>query len=88
MAKISFSEKIKSLFSGKKESEEFYEELTDSLIEGDIGAKTAFEISDILEQNCKKNHISGEQAITLELKKILLEYVKSLDLEPWRWKNH
>ena len=82
MAKISFSEKIKSLFSGKKESEEFYEELTDSLIEGDIGAKTAFEISDILEQNCKKNHISGEQAITLELKKILLEYVKSLDLEP------
>lgn len=51
---MSFSEKIKSLFSGKKESEEFYDELTDSLIEGDIGAKTAFEISEILEQNCKK----------------------------------
>ena len=45
MRKNSFAEKFKSLFSSKKIDEEFFEDLTDTLIEGDVGAKTAFEIS-------------------------------------------
>ena len=39
MRKNSFAEKFKSLFSSKKIDEEFFEDLTDTLIEGDVGAK-------------------------------------------------
>lgn len=81
MGKISFAQKIKNLFESKKVDEEFFEELTDNLIEGDVGAKTAFEITEKLESFCKKNHISDERQIVLQLKSILLEYVKSYDLE-------
>ena len=82
MGKISFAEKLRNLFKGKNQNEEFFEDLTDSLIEGDIGAKTAFEISDTLEQNCKKNHITEQKEIVQELKNILLSYVKDINLEP------
>lgn len=82
MAKISFAEKIKGLFKGNNQSEDFYEDLTDSLIEGDIGAKTAFEITDILEEECKKNRISDENGIKQKLKEILSGYVKEADLKP------
>ena len=87
MAKVSFSEKLKNLFSHKKISEEFFEELTDSLIEGDVGARTAFEISDILEKNAKKKHLSDEKEVMLELKSILLDYVKEINLFPEEGKN-
>lgn len=81
MRKNSFAEKFKSLFSSKKIDEEFFEKLTDTLIEGDVGAKTAFEISDLLEDVCKKNKITTENGILQELKKIILQYVKSYNLE-------
>lgn len=43
MAKLSFKENLKKLFGGKSKTEEdFFESLTDLLIEGDLGAKTAF----------------------------------------------
>lgn len=79
--KKSFAEKIKGLF-GKKLDEEFFEDLTDMLIEGDVGAKTAFEISDQLEECCRKEKIEGQQEILLKLKKILLSYVKEIKLQP------
>lgn len=87
MAKLSFSEKLKGLFSHKKVDDEFFENLTDSLIEGDVGAKTAFEIAEILEKNAKKKHLSDEKDVILELKEILLSYVKSIDLFPEEGKN-
>ena len=59
--KQSFGEKFKSLFSKNKGNEDFYEELIDILVEGDIGAKTAYEIVDELEENCKKNKITDEK---------------------------
>lgn len=83
MAKVSFAEKIKKLFSSKKtDSEEFFEELIDNLIEGDVGAKTSYEIADILEKKCRKDHIISEADILNELKNILKDYVKSVDLVP------
>ncbi len=82
MAKLSFAEKIKSIFSSKKIDEEFFEDITDALIEGDIGAKNAFEITEKLEALCKKEHLTDENAIKEELKKLLSEYVKAVDLVP------
>ena len=82
MGKISFGTKLKGLFGKSKVNEEFFEELTDTLIEGDIGAKTSFEIAEMLEESCKKKKIEGSDEITQELKRILLEYVKEIDIQP------
>ncbi len=81
--KESFAGKIKALFSkGKQIDGDFFEDLTDMLVEGDIGAKTAFELTDALEQVCSKNKIKDEAEIMSELKKLLLQNVKSTVLEP------
>ena len=82
MGKISLGQKLKGLFGKSKVNEEFFEELTDTLIEGDIGAKTSFEIAEMLEESCKKKKIEGSDEITQELKRILLEYVKEIDIQP------
>ena len=83
MAKFSLAKKIGKLFGlYKNKNEDFFEELTDTLIEGDIGAKTAFEITDILEKKCKEKHLSDEADIKSELKTLLLSFVKSVDLQP------
>lgn len=82
MEKESFKDKIKKLFKGNQLSSDFFDNLADSLIEGDVGAKTAFELSTRLEEICKKEHISDEHSVKLELKKILLEFVKEIELNP------
>ena len=79
--KKSFGEKLKNLFS-KKIDEEFFEELTDSLVEGDIGAKTAFEITEELETVCRQKKISAQNDILQELKTLLLKNIREIKLEP------
>ena len=81
--KKSFGEKFKSLFKKKSSiSDDFYEELTDILVEGDIGAKTAFTIVDELEEICTDKKISGEDEVMQELKALLLQSVKAVDPTP------
>ena len=83
MAKFSLAQKIGKLFGlYKNKNEDFFDELTDTLIEGDIGAKTAFEITETLEKRCKEKHLSDEADIKSELKELLLSFVKSVDLQP------
>ena len=74
--------KIKRNYLKNKNSGEFYESLVDILVEGDIGAKTAYEIVDELEEICRKEKITEEDLIIQELRKILLSNVKSISLEP------
>ena len=58
MAKISFGQKLKSLFGiHSKEDDNFFDDLTDILIEGDVGAKTAVEIVDNLQKLCKEQKL-------------------------------
>ena len=81
--KKSFGEKFKALFKKKSAiSDDFYEELTDILVEGDIGAKTAFQIVDELEEVCTDKKIQDQDAVVQELKQLLLKSVKSVQLEP------
>lgn len=81
--KQSFGEKLKALFSKSSSiNEDFFEELTDMLVEGDIGAKTAFEIVDELEEVCNKEKIKEQEGIIAKLKELLLADVKPLSLEP------
>lgn len=81
--KKSFGEKLKSLFSkGASINDDFYDELTDMLVEGDIGAKTAFEVVDELQTVCSKEKIREQDAIIAKLKELLLQDVKAITLEP------
>lgn len=80
--KISFAQKFKNLFSSQKIDGEFFEDLTDALVEGDMGAKLAYEITEELENICREKKISDEAAIKKELKDMLSSYVKSCDLIP------
>jgi fused signal recognition particle receptor len=83
MAKTTFAEKLKSLFGIHKNTDaNFFDDLTDALIEGDIGAKTAVEIVTALEKKCKDAHVSGEAEITAELRKMILNDVKQVELCP------
>lgn len=81
--KQSFGEKLKALFSkGSSINDEFFEELTDMLVEGDIGAKTAFELVDQLEGICGKEKIRDQEGIIAKLEELLLADIKSFSLEP------
>ena len=81
--KKSFGEKLKSLFSrGSSINDDFYDELTDMLVEGDIGAKTAFELVDELQEICAKEKIREQNGIIAKLRDLLLEDVKAVSLSP------
>ncbi len=78
---MSFKDKLKQIFGlYKADNPDFFDDLTDTLVEGDIGAKTAYEIVDSLEAKCKKEKITDSEAIQKELKNIIVSYVKKTEL--------
>lgn len=83
MGKLSFAEKFKNLFAGKnKETQVLFEDLTDALIEGDIGAKNAVILVDQLENICRESKIDSQNEISAELKRLLLDQVKAVEFTP------
>ena len=72
---MNFAEKIRPLFRRNQLSEEVFEDLTDILIEGDIGATLAFEIADSLKNACKKEGISSTEAAKKKLRELLRPYI-------------
>lgn len=81
--KKTFGEKLRDLFSKKGSiGDDFYDDLIDSLVEGDVGAKTAYQLVEELEKRCSKNKISDEHGVLMELKALLLESVRACELEP------
>ena len=62
MVKRSFAEGLKKLFGiYSKLDDSFFESVTDTLVEGDIGAQFAFEIEDLLRSECKKRTIEQKE---------------------------
>ena len=83
MAKVSFAQRMRDLFGGRdKDDEALFDDLTDALIEGDVGAKAAVEIADALKVACQKNHVHGKDEVMRELEAILLRCVKATALAP------
>lgn len=83
MSQMKFTEKLKNFFSSHKQiTEDFFDNLTDMLIEGDIGAKTAYEICGALEKKCRKEKIQDEKEILLSMKDLILPYISAVKLEP------
>ncbi|NCB01826.1 MAG: signal recognition particle-docking protein FtsY [Spirochaetia bacterium] len=75
--KKSFGSRLKALFGIKELNEEFFEELEDMLIEGDLGAKTAIELSDALREKAKKEKIKSVSDLQLTIKEMLYKKMRS-----------
>ncbi len=83
MAKLNFANNLKKLFGLHSDTDDaFFEDLTDSLIEGDIGVKTALEIGEQLQKQCRSGHITARERITEALVGLLAPYVKEINLAP------
>jgi len=75
---MKFTDKIKSFFSGRSGiSREFFDELADLLVEGDMGAQEAFIVVQFLEQICKREKITlpeeAREKLAVLLEKMLAE---------------
>ncbi len=80
---MKFADRIKAFFGFvSAEDAEFFEELADLLVEGDLGAQLAFKVADDLKVVCRKKAITGPEAIKRELKTILSGYGKEINIQP------
>ena len=81
-----FGEKIKSLFTGRKIDEAFFEELEDTLIEGDLGARLTDEIVTELRETAKREHITEAGDLQKRMKEILSGYINGYYDKPEKGK--
>ncbi|MDR2259000.1 MAG: signal recognition particle-docking protein FtsY [Treponema sp.] len=82
MGETGFTGKIKSFFTRfHGVSEEFFEELTDLLVEGDFGAAEAYGITETLRERCKKEKIADGGAVR-EALALLLEDILAVPERP------
>ena len=68
--------RIASLFRKDGETEAFYEDLEDLLIESDMGGTVTIEISEELRSSVKKNRITTQEGIVSELRRLMGESVR------------
>ena len=76
-----FSAKIKQLFASRKIDEAFFEELEDTLIEGDLGAKLTDEITQTLRKEAKEKKLTEASDLQKLMKDLLSQYVRPFDTE-------
>jgi fused signal recognition particle receptor len=77
---MNFAVKLKSFFSQTSAlSPEFFEGLSDLLVEGDLGAKEAYSIVDLLQEKCKKEKITLPEAARLKLAELLEEMLFAIE---------
>ena len=76
---MKFAEIIKSFFSKSSAlSQEFFEDLADLLVEGDIGAKEAFAAADLLKERCRKDKIISTEEAMDTLAALLEEMLRNV----------
>lgn len=76
-----FSEKIKKLFTTQKIDEEFFENLEDTLLEGDLGARLTDEIVSNLRKEAKEDRITSSTDLQKKMKELLSEYIEPGEVE-------
>lgn len=82
MARKGLGARIAALFHGNTEGEDLYEALEDLLIEGDIGASAAMEISDGLRRALKSRGTLNRDDALDALKDILAESLRTAEIMP------
>ena len=76
-----FSAKIKQLLSSRKIDEAFFEELEDTLIEGDLGARLTDEIIETLRKEAKAKNLVEAADLHDLMKELLSQYIHAYDVE-------
>ena len=83
---MNFAAKLKTFFSQAAAaaatpalSPEFFEELSDLLVEGDLGAKEAYAIVELLQEKCKKEKITLPDDVRLKLSQLLEETLCAIE---------
>ena len=76
-----FRDKIKNLFSSRKLDEAFFEELEDTLIEGDLGARLTEEITEELRKAAKSEKAKSVEDLQRLMKELLSPYISSYQPE-------
>ncbi|HAK44554.1 MAG TPA: signal recognition particle-docking protein FtsY [Spirochaeta sp.] len=79
MAKAGLGERLKKLFNKSGKGEDFYEDFEDMLIEGDIGASVAMELSDKLRERFGRKGPDNRDEVSSELKTVISSMIKSAD---------
>jgi fused signal recognition particle receptor len=84
---MKFTDKIKNFFAGRSDiSQEFFDDLADLLVEGDIGAQEAYDTVELLQQICKKEKISqpeeARERLAGLLEKMLVDGMGALPPSP------
>ena len=72
---------IKQLFSSRKIDEAFFEELEDTLIEGDLGARLTDEIIETLRKEAKAKNLVEAADLQNLMKELLSQYIHAYDVE-------
>jgi len=82
--KLSFTQKLFSVFKSKttKNKEEFLEDLEDTLLNADLGARVSTEIIKEIELNIKENKLKDEEAYFKLVYDLLDTKLKSIELKP------
>ena len=76
-----FRDKIKTLFSSRKLDEAFFEELEETLIEGDLGARLTEEITEELRKAAKSEKAKSVEDLQRLMKELLSPYISSYQPE-------
>ncbi|GMO11574.1 MAG: signal recognition particle-docking protein FtsY [Treponemataceae bacterium] len=84
-----FSEKLKKLFasvnlqsnSNSFDQQDFFDDIADNLVEGDIGVRFADTVASCLQKKCKENRLVQKEAVLAALADILVPYAKEIALE-------
>ncbi|MDE6294011.1 MAG: signal recognition particle receptor subunit alpha, partial [Clostridiales bacterium] len=72
--------KLNKLFTGGVLTDEFYDELEETLLTSDIGAETTEQIMDRLKEEIDKNHVRDTATVRDLLKNILVELLEENEL--------
>ena len=83
--KEAISYKLNKLFTGGVLTDEFYDELEETLITSDIGAETTDTIMDRLKDEIDKNRVRDTATVRELLKKILVELLNENELPEYEY---
>ncbi len=79
MGKLGFAERLKALFVRGGAEDDFFDDLADGLVEGDLGAEESFSVVDRLKASCKSERIAEEAAVKEKLAELLRAQLRTAD---------
>ncbi|MFA6506023.1 MAG: signal recognition particle-docking protein FtsY [Treponemataceae bacterium] len=71
MGKMGFADRLKALFGRGGNGDDFFDDLADSLVEGDLGASESFSVVDRLKAVCRSDRINDPLAVKEKLAELL-----------------